>query len=65
LAQAQHGELVIAVPTTDQVLYISESTPAAIDALRALSRRLGSRSQNPLAPETLLRWSDGQWKVAR
>lgn len=65
LAQAQHGELVIAVPTTDQILYISESTPAAIDALRALSRRLGSRSQNPLAPETLLRWSDGQWKVAR
>lgn len=65
LAQAQHGELVIAVPITDQVLYMAESTPAALDALLALSRRLGSRSPNSLAPETLLRWTDGQWVVAR
>lgn len=65
LANAQRGELVIALPTTDQVLYISESAPAALDALRTLSRNLASKSQNPLAPDALLKWTAGQWEPVK
>ncbi|MFL6708068.1 MAG: hypothetical protein ACJ8HI_07670, partial [Massilia sp.] len=62
LAQAQHGELIIALPTTDQVLYVSESTPVAQDALLTLSRKLALQSANPLAPDMLLKWTAGRWE---
>jgi len=65
LAQAQHGELIIALPTTDQVLYISESTDVARDALRALSRKLASHSSAALAPDTLLKWTAEGWETLK
>ncbi|TFW20819.1 hypothetical protein E4L96_09975 [Massilia arenosa] len=65
LARAQNGQLVIAIPTTDMVIYVSESTPTALDALRTLSRKLGAQSQNPLAPNTLLRWTPPGWETVR
>ena len=65
LAQAQRGELVIAVPTTDQVLYVSESTPTARDALVTLSREIALQSSNPLAPDTLLKWTAGRWEMLK
>ena len=64
LAEAQHGTLVVALPTTDLVLYVSESTPAALDALAAFAKNSAARAANPLAPEVLLRWRDGHWDAA-
>lgn len=62
LAQAQGGVLVAAMPANDVVLYISEDTPVALDALRALVNRVLSRAPNPLSG-ALLRWSDSGWQL--
>jgi uncharacterized protein YtpQ (UPF0354 family) len=62
LAAAQNGTLLVALPTTDVVLYVSESTPAAIDALRALSRRTFESAPNPLSATAVLRWSKERWE---
>jgi hypothetical protein len=63
LAEAQHGTLVIALPTTDLVLYIAEATPAALDGLAAFAKNTAARAANPLAPGVLLRWRDGRWEA--
>src|SRR5262249_5694300 len=60
LAQAQGGTLVVALPTTDLVLYVSEATPAALEALAAFAKNTAARAANPLAPGVLLRWRDGR-----
>ena len=62
LAEAQHGTLVIALPTTDLVLYIGESTQSALDGLAAFAKNTAARAANPLAPGLLLRWHDGRWE---
>jgi hypothetical protein len=64
LARAQRGTLLIAIPTTDTVLYISEDTPVAIDALRTLASNMMTRAPNPLAP-AILRWTRDRWEVVR
>jgi uncharacterized protein YtpQ (UPF0354 family) len=61
LAQAQGGTLIVAAPTTDAVLYIGESTPVAIDALRALIRNVAVQAANPLS-DVLLRWTPTGWE---
>ncbi|GLS98076.1 hypothetical protein [Piscinibacter gummiphilus] len=63
LAVAQGGTLLVVLPTTDVVLYISEATPAAIEALRGQSRRMAGRAPNPLAPEMVLRWAPTGWQL--
>ncbi len=60
LAKAQGGVLIVAIPTTDAVLYIGEDSPKAIDALRALANSVQARAPNRLST-TLLRWSDSGW----
>lgn len=62
LAEAQGGTLIVAVPTTDTVLYISESTSAAIGALRTAVKHVATRAPNPLS-EALLRWSPAGWQL--
>lgn len=62
LARAQNGTLVVALPTTDLVLYISESSPAAIDALRALAKNTSSRAPNALSP-LVLKWTPERWEL--
>lgn len=62
LAQAQGGVLIVAAPANDTLLYISEETPPAIDALRARVRDMMQRSSHPLST-TLLRWNPGGWQV--
>jgi hypothetical protein len=62
LAKAQGGTLIVAAPTTNLLLYISEDSPAAIDALRTLARNVMSQAPNRLSG-TLLRWRDGGWDV--
>jgi hypothetical protein len=63
LAQAQRGILVIVVPTTDLVLYVSDTSPAAIGALRAMAQNVAAAAPNPLAPSALYRWRADGWEA--
>ncbi|MYM68396.1 hypothetical protein GTP45_16390 [Pseudoduganella sp. FT55W] len=60
LAAAQSGTLLIAAPATDVILYISESSPTAIDALRALAKTVAAKSQTPLS-QAVLKWRAEGW----
>lgn len=60
LAAAQGGTLLIAVPATDVILYISESSPSAIDALGVLAKSVAAKSQTPLSP-AVFKWSAEGW----
>lgn len=62
LAQAQGGTLLVALPTTDVVLYVPEDTPTAIDALRTLALNIMKKSPNPLSA-TILRWTNERWEA--
>lgn len=62
LAAAQNGTLLIALPTTDTVLYISESTPLALDALRTFAKTVAEKSPNPLSP-AVLKWTKDRWEL--
>lgn len=62
LADAQNGTLLIAMPTTDKVLYVSESSPAAIDALRAFARNMAGKAPNPLSL-AVLKWTKEGWEL--
>lgn len=62
LAAAQGGRLIVAAPTVDNVLYIGEDTPAAIDALRAAVKSTMERAPNRLS-NLLLRWNPSGWDV--
>lgn len=62
LVDAQGGTLLVSIPTTDTVLYLSESSPVAIDALRSLSQDLMSKAPNPLSNK-ILRWTSSAWEV--
>ena len=64
LAEAQGGTLIVTAPATDTVLYVGESTPVAIDALRAFARELSARAPNPLS-DTLLRWTPSGWEAVK
>ena len=62
LALAQQGILLVAVPATDAVLYISEDSPAAIDALAALSRKIAGGVPTPLSGK-VLKWTSTGWRL--
>lgn len=62
LAKEQGGVLVVAIPATDAVFYISEDTPIAIDALRALVKNIQSRAPNRLS-SAVLRWKASGWEL--
>ncbi|WP_343732326.1 hypothetical protein [Duganella sp.] len=54
------GTLLIAVPSPDVILYISESSASAIDALAALAKSTAAKSQTPLSP-AVFKWSAQGW----
>lgn len=62
LVKAHGGMLIVAVPSPDTVLYISEDTPIAIDALQTLVNDVYSRAPAKLS-KVLLRWTPGRWQV--
>jgi uncharacterized protein YtpQ (UPF0354 family) len=62
MARAQGGVLIVAAPATDAVLYISEDSPVAIDALRTLTKNVMDRAPNKLTG-LLLRWTPAGWQV--
>jgi uncharacterized protein YtpQ (UPF0354 family) len=63
LANNQNGALLISMPTTDKIIYVSESTPSAIDALRTISKDIMSKSSNPLS-NRILKWTPSKWELA-
>lgn len=54
----------MAAPSADLVLYASEDSSAAIDALRTLARNMMARAPKPLSG-TLLRWTPKGWQLVR
>jgi uncharacterized protein YtpQ (UPF0354 family) len=64
LAQAQGGVLLVALPTTDLLLYAGEDTQQAIDALRSLAKENMARAPNPLT-DLILRWTPKGWQPVR
>jgi uncharacterized protein YtpQ (UPF0354 family) len=62
LVKAQGGQLVVAVPTTDTVLYVGDNTTLGINALRTFVNSVGARAPNPLSRE-LFRWTANGWEV--
>jgi uncharacterized protein YtpQ (UPF0354 family) len=64
LAQAQGGTLIVTAPATDTVLYVSEDSRIALDALRTLARGVMARVPNPLF-DTLLRWTPRGWQIVQ
>jgi hypothetical protein len=64
LAKAQGGVLIVAIPATDAVFYVGEDKPAAIDALRTLTKTVMARAPSKLSGD-LYRWRASGWeKVA-
>jgi uncharacterized protein YtpQ (UPF0354 family) len=61
-AEAQGGTLLVAAPTTDVLLYVSEATPTAVDALRTLARSTMTKAPNPLSM-VVLKWTPTGWQV--
>ncbi len=59
LADGQNGILIIALPTNNTVLYISQSTPAAISSLRQTASRKASNEQ----AAKVLRWNRTGWET--
>ena len=64
LAKAQGSQLVVAVPTTDTVLYVGDNTMLGINALRAFVNTVGARAPNVLSKE-LFRWTANGWEIVR
>jgi len=64
LAQAQGGVLIVAAPSPDLVVYASEDSSAALDALRTLTKNLMARAPKPLSG-SLLRWTPKGWQLVR
>lgn len=62
LAKEQGGQLVVAVPTTDTVLYVGDNTMLGINALRTFVNTVGARAPNVLSRE-LFRWTANGWEV--
>ena len=64
LAKAQGGKLVVAMPATDVVLYASEDTTLAVEALRMIARHAMEVVANPLSTE-ILAWTPEGWSRVR
>lgn len=62
LVEAQNGTLLVALPATDVLLYVSESTPTAVDALRTLANNVMTKAPNPLS-NVILKWTKDGWEA--
>ena len=63
LAAAQNGVLLVALPATDTLLYASEATPTAVDALRTFAKR-ASTSSGALSG-IVLKWTPERWELVQ
>lgn len=64
LAREQGGVLIVAIPTTDAVLYVAEDSDASVDALRSLVARVQQQAPNRLS-DALFRWRESGWELVR
>jgi uncharacterized protein YtpQ (UPF0354 family) len=64
LAEAQNGNLLITMPTTDRLFYISDSSQKSIDALKAMAKDMWEKSYTPLSP-VVLKWTKSRWELVR
>jgi hypothetical protein len=62
LASAQNGTLLVAAPAPDVILYISEASPTAVDALRTLAKTVASKSPTPLSL-AVFKWTADGWVI--
>jgi hypothetical protein len=62
LAAAQNGVLLVAVPAADTVLYVSEATPTAVDALRTFAKRAASSGA---LSGIILKWTPERWELVK
>lgn len=63
LSKAMGGQLIVATPSPELVLFADGSTPMAVDAFAAFAQEQSRRSERPLLP-TVLRWTPTGWQVA-
>lgn len=64
LAAQLGGSLIVAVPTTNVLLYGSGASAEAVDALRTFALNVGRKSQRPLSP-LIFRWTAQGWAVVK
>ncbi|HEX6706386.1 MAG TPA: hypothetical protein VF169_16620 [Albitalea sp.] len=64
LASAQGGTLVVAAPSAETLLYVSEDSPAALTLLATRARALMARVQQPLS-DRMLKWTPSGWDIVR
>ena len=62
LAEAQGGTLIVALPATDVLLYVSDDAAASLETLRSLANDVISRAPNKLST-SLLRWRPTGWDL--
>lgn len=63
VAHAFGGQLLVAVPAPELLLYVGETDPSTVDAIAAAAREAFVRSPRGTSP-IVLRWSPAGWTVA-
>jgi hypothetical protein len=61
LAKEVAGDLLVAAPARDWVVFTGSARPADVATLRAVARRLRERLDHPLT-DTILRWKSSRWE---
>lgn len=61
IAKRLDGELIVAAPAYDLVIYGRGGNRAAVNALRTLARDLARRAERPLS-QSVFRWTQGGWQ---
>lgn len=58
------GTLIVAIPTTNFLIYGSGANPEATEALRAFALEVARKSERPLSPLVFL-WRPQGWEIVR
>lgn len=64
VAEALDGNLVVAIPASDALVYGRGDTEEALGALRTLVDDVTRRAERPIS-KTLFRWTSAGWEVVR
>lgn len=64
LSKKLNGNLIVAIPTSDLLIYGDGSSTQSIDAIAALTARVAGKSPRPIS-STLFRWKKSGWEVVK
>lgn len=64
VAEALNGNLVVAIPASDALVYGRGDTDEALDALRTLVEDVTRHAERPIS-KTLFRWTSEGWEIVR